>query len=384
MMLGALALVACSPSSDPVFTNGPDGSTAPAGDAATSFEAGTRDAIPIPDRGQVIIDQDAACATTTADATRLPVNILIVLDRSGSMNNTPASPTRWTAAVRGLQTLLGRLDDGVRVGLTMFPAPSGNADMASGYARPTVAVDALRTNRTRLMSALSSASPNGNTPMMCAMEGTRTYYDAFTMDGSRNVILITDGAPTQECTTATICFPNPLDIGAFIACQAAQERIASDAVRVSVARGARGTPPIRYFVAGTPSANDTFLSDLAFTGNSPREPGCQSASTCHYSLGDGTFEADLGRALDDIRGRAASCEFAVDADPSRVDPTRVNVDVSGGGASSVVPRDVDHNNGWDYSPGMRSVVLYGAACDRAMAGDAQVRIVFGCPTMTPG
>ena len=38
-----------------------------------------------------------------------------------------------------------------------------------------------------------------------------------------------------------------------------------------------------------------------------------------------------------------------------------------------------------YSPGMRSVVLHGPACDRVLAdGSALVRIVFGCPTITPG
>jgi len=380
-MLGVLALVACSPTEGPTFTTRQDASTVtPMTDGAITP---TRDAIPIPDRGTVVIAEDASCATTTADARRLPVNLLIVLDRSGSMSS--GMPSRWSSAVRGLQTLLMGLDDDVRVGLTMFPSTSGSADSAAGYTRPLVAVDALRTNRARLVSSLSSASPNGNTPMTCAMEGTRSYYEAFTSDGSRNVILITDGAPTQECTTASICFPNPLDIGAFIACQAEQERVASDAVRVSVARGARGAPPIRYFVAGTPSANNTFLSDLAFTGNSPREPGCQGLSTCHYSLGDGSFEADLARALDDIRGRATSCEFEVDADPSVVDPTRVNVDVSSGGMSSVIPRDVDHDNGWDYSAGMRSVILYGPACQRITSDKgAEVRIVFGCPTQTPG
>lgn len=380
-MLGALALVACSPSEGPTFTTQMDtGVVLITGDGGI---VPTRDAIPIPDRGQVVIAEDASCATTTADARRLPVNLLIVLDRSGSMNM--GMPSRWTSAVRGLQTLLMGLSDDVRVGLTMFPAPSGSADNAATYARPVVAVDALRTNRTRLMSVLSGASPNGNTPMNCAMEGSRTYYEGYMNDGTRNVILITDGAPTNECTMAPVCIPNPLDIGAFLACVMNQERIASDAVRVSVARGTRGTPPVRYFVAGTPSANNTFLSDLAFTGNTPREPGCQALSTCHYSLADGTFEADLGRALDDIRGRASSCEFEVNADPSRVDPTRVNVDVSTGGASSVIPRDVDHNNGWDYSAGMRSVILYGPACQRVLSDEgAQVRIVFGCPTMTPG
>ena len=373
-MVGALALVACSPAESPTFTTRADAS------AQLPSDGAVRDAIPIPDRGPMIISEDASCSTTTADARRLPVNLLIVLDRSGSMQESG----KWVAAQNGLRTLLGRLDGGIRVGLTMFPAPSGvgPADRAATYASPVVPIEALSANRSRLLSTLSNASPSGNTPMYCATEGSRNYYDAFTMDGSRNVILITDGAPTSECTTAPMCQLLPPDF----ACLLAQSSVASNEVRVSVARGARGTPPIRYFIAGTPDASDTFLSDLAFTGNTARTPDCQRTTSCHYRLETGSFEADLSRALDDIRGRAVSCEFAVDADPARVDPTRVNVNVTaGGGAATVVPRDVDHNNGWDYSPGMRSVVLHGPACDRVLADDgAQVRIVFGCPTITPG
>lgn len=386
MAVGVLALAACSPEGTPVFTGtNParmDASTPRPTDAAPSFEAATRDALTVVDRGVPVISEDASCSTTTADARRLPVNLLIVLDRSGSMNEGG----KWTAAVSGLRTLLGRLDGTIRVGLTMFPAPSGAgpADRVATYNAPNVPVEALSANRARLVSILSNTSPGGNTPMTCATEGARGYYGTFPMDGSRSVILITDGVPTEECTSAPPC--NPLDLLGFIACVGAQSRIASDAVRVSVARGARSTPPIRYFIAGTPEASDTFLSDLAFTGNTPRTPDCQRTTSCHYRLETGSFEADLTRALDEIRGRASSCEFAVDADPSRVDPARVNVNVTAsGGAAMLIPRDVDHNNGWDYSAGMRSVVLHGPACDRVLADDgAQVRIVFGCPTVTPG
>ena len=102
----------------------------------SSFPNINRDAaIPIPDRGLNTITPDAACATTTSDTRRVPVNLLIVLDRSGSMNNTPASPTRWASAVSALEGLLGGLDDDIRVGLTFFPSITGASDQPASYAK---------------------------------------------------------------------------------------------------------------------------------------------------------------------------------------------------------------------------------------------------------
>jgi hypothetical protein len=140
-------------------------------------------------------------------------------------------------------------------------------------------------------------------------------------------------------------------------------------------------------VAGTPEASDTFLSDVAVTGGSARSATCRASQSCHYSLRGSSFESDLTMAFNEIQGRALSCEFDINVDPSTIDPTRVNVNYQGTGdaTSRLVPRDVDHRDGWDYSAGMRSVVLYGATCDRVRTDPmARVRILFGCPTLTPG
>lgn len=339
-----------------------------------------RDAIPIRDNGSSVIQPDAACSTTTADARRLPLNLLILLDRSGSMGQGTARPTKWESAVAGISRLLMRLDDTARVGLTFFPTRSGTSTTAAAYSSPAVRIDPLSTTRRALLDALMSASPMGETPMACAAQGTNQYFGmGFPHDGSRNVILITDGAPTEECS-GVMC-------GLFdVSCLLNASRQAADAVRVAVAMGQRQTPPVRFFVAGTPDASNQFLSDLAVIGGTRRSADCTTRMDCHYSLGTSTFDADLNAALDDIRGRALTCEFTIETDPTRVDPTRVNVNVSiGAGAPTLIPRDVSHRDGWDYGEGMRTVVLHGPTCDRVRSdGAARVQILLGCPTATPG
>ncbi|MBL8600405.1 MAG: VWA domain-containing protein [Myxococcales bacterium] len=385
-LLGASATLGCA-SNEPVFsTSSPMDAGARDGFGAPISETGAlRDAIPLRDTGNVTLTPDSACATTTADAQRRPANILIVLDRSGSMSESAGNGmSKWAAATGGLRTLLGRLDNFTRVGLTFFPPTRGASDMASGYTTPAVPIAALSTNRTALLSALG-ASPSGNTPMACAIDGSKQYFQSFTQDGSRNIILITDGQPTNECTGQPLLPPCNL-LPPDLACLQRHDQAMQAAVSVQVALARMLTPSVRTFVAGTPEATDVFLSDLAFQGGSSRTPDCRNTRSCHYSLGAGTFEQDLARALDDIRGRAITCEFEVNADPSRVDPTRVNVSVETTGmAARTVPRDVNHQNGWDYSEGMRNIILHGPICD-AVRTDPQVRvqILFGCPTLTPG
>ena len=369
----------------PTFTTGTlDAGVVGASDAPVSP---LRDAIPIPDRGPMLLTPDAACMTNMLDGQRVPTNLMILLDRSGSMNNTdmrnPGTPTKWQAAVAGLTSLLNRLSDNARVGITFFPTQSAPSEAAS-YVTPAVPVAPLRTNRAALLSRLRGTTPGGNTPMVCGVTGVQRYFQDYTADGSRNVILITDGVPTEECTSGLpMCALFPPDI----ACIIARDPQIQNQVRVAVARAAMTTPPIKVYVAGTPEASDTFLSDLAVTGNTPRTPDCRASMSCHYRLQTASFEADLTMALQDIESRALTCEFQVDADPSRVDPDRVNVNVQGMGMSTprLLPRDVDHRDGWDYTEGRRSIVVYGPACNQIRT-DTQVRvqILFGCPTLTPG
>lgn len=380
-LLTTTALACSAQTGAPTFTTG--GTDAGATTAPQDGWSTLRDAIPIADRGPMLLNPDAACMTNTLDGRRVPSNILILLDRSGSMNNrgTGVTQTKWQAAVAGLSTLLTRLSDNTRVGITFFPS-ARNPSEAASYVTPAADIEPLGTNRAVLLTLLRNTSPTGNTPMVCGVNGAQRYFQDYRGDGTRNVILITDGVPTEECAQDI----PPCGLFDF-QCILNRDPQIQNQVRVAVARAAMATPPIRLYVAGTPEASDTFLSDLAVIGNTQRTPDCRASMSCHYRLQTASFEADLTMALQDIQSRSLTCEFQVDADPSRVDPDRVNVNVQGAGMSSprLLPRDVDHRDGWDYTEGRRSIMVYGSACDQ-IRNDAQVRvqILFGCPTLTPG
>ncbi len=359
-------------------------------DAAIPSEDGATvvpEAGPRPDRDPTVIAPDAGCATQNSPTTRAPMNLLIVLDRSGSMSECadgssrpPCELTKWAAAQQGLIRLLESLEDEARVGLMFFPAMS-NASSPDGYRTPVVPLgEPLGIARAGLISRIRGASPSGNTPMACAMPQAVAYLQGLMNNGSRNIMLITDGSPTDECS-GVVC--SPLDINCILnASNAAQGQILG-----AVARGARSTPPIRTFALGTPDAAPTFLSSVAVNGRTERGPGCEPRD-CHYTLGTASFMRDLNAALDSVRDRAATCEFELTVDPMRADPTLINVYYTpmSGGAGRFIPRDATRMNGWDYTPGGRSITFYGPLCDEVRMGraGASVQIVYGCPTITPG
>jgi hypothetical protein len=62
----------------------------------------------------------------------------------------------------------------------------------------------------------------------------------------------------------------------------------------------------------------------------------------------------------------------------------VNVDLTAGGTTTELVRDVTHSNGWDYTDGNTTITIFGASCDTVLYDNTSlVDIVFGCPTKTP-
>ncbi len=340
--------------------------------------------------GGTTINPDAACAAQDFATTRAPASLMLLVDRSNSMNDpTAAGVSRWVAAQRALARLVMRLPDETQVGLMFFPTDlvsvPAAGDSASNYARASVTVAPLAMNRAQLLSKIAMTPATGRTPMACAMPGAITQMRALSgiaASQARYVVMITDGLPTFDCTGHGRCDP------ADMACLADVERLATASVLRSVQAGVSAMPVVRAFTIGTPDASDAFLSSLATAAGTQRTPGC-GMTNCHYSIADANFERDLDAALDAIRGRTATCEYALQTiDPTMADPNLVNVRYTpASGGERVVPRDRTRTNGWDYSDGMRSIIFYGAVCEEiraADAGAARVQILYGCPTIIPG
>jgi hypothetical protein len=202
--------------------------------------------------------------------------------------------------------------------------------------------------------------------------------------GKKVVILITDGVPTDACSTT---------LGLTDDSTNACVLLAAGKLTEGTAKGG----PIETFVIGVgdfPSSSPTDF-DPAFLGNVAQVGGTgpakcnpsETASTsdlCYFEIDPSKSQTatDLQQkfetALDAIRGQVISCTFPLQSTGlGQLDPTLVNVEIDG----KVVPQNA--TSGWTYddptSP--TAIVLNGAACSTAKNDlTANVSILVGCAT----
>ncbi|NUP11908.1 MAG: VWA domain-containing protein [Polyangiaceae bacterium] len=232
------------------------------------------------------------CVSETLPATLLPSDVLIVQDRSQSMDGD-----KWTAAV---QAITGFADNaemvGLNVGLSFFPAANGDMCLTASYQDLPAPVDVLPPNAAVIKEALYAIEPYGGTPTRPALESGFDALRSFILDQDEPrrgvVILVTDGAPT-ECDDNT-----PYAIA----------QLAKQALEFQ--------PSIRTFAVGMEGADFDVLDDIA-------EAGGTDAS---FDVSDGVNA--FVDALDAIMERARACEYDLpvfDPDVGTVDYERVVV-----------------------------------------------------------
>lgn len=318
--------------------------------------------------------QDApVCAQTTVQASPLPLDVIFLLDRSGSM----AGP-KWNSATHAL---LDFIDQGfpapTQVGLSFLPfivnenvfgdQIGTNYDLCAYglYQSLVVPLGAVASQRGPLEAAIASAvTPTGfgfggETPLYAALEGSyfaATKNEDAHPDHQTIVVLMTDGGATT--------------------CPAYDTLSTSDDAMAALAASALRYNGVRTFTLALQGASPTFLSKLAAAGNGIElTPPSQT-------------EADYLTELDVVTRSALGCAFALPASPQgkMVDPTSVSVNVtSTTGDKTPIPRVADPTScaagmGF-YLDGATQpkVVLCPASCTALDAArGSRVDILLGC------
>ena len=276
---------------------------------------------------------------------RLPPDLLLVLDRSSSMNDspTPLMPmpgvTLWTETMGALDQVVRETQMGVNWGLYMFPT-GANCGVAAAPEAPVAPANAEKVVMTSRMLGPVPTGLTLGTPTSAAMNSATAYLRTVTTKNPKYIVLATDGRPTCP------------GFGA--------DEAAVTAVTMAAAAG------YKAYVIGIAINADAqlVLNNMAVAGGLPRN----DPTNKYYPV---TSRADLVTALKAITGQVSNCVFPLTKPPPV--PNNVKVTVSGAKVNE------DATNGWSYTAGNMAIQFNGTACEMVKTNAGSVQITFGCP-----
>jgi hypothetical protein len=327
----------------------------------------------------VQMDPLKGCATNTQPVTRLPVYLLFLADRSGSMDGTKWSSVQ--GAMKSVyQSIHDQMDQNEGVGLILFPC-DGTSESGPYPGAKDVFVNYVNDAQLMALNTRISAPTAGSTPTWEAMNGAYSELqnlvvaDPLPKNGKKVLVLMTDGQPNDSSKDY---------VG-----------LVSMNLALTPDKG-----PISTYVVGigdlgsSGDVDPTWLGPLAVAGGTAPS-GCDPmeqnnpAKMCHYQVQPGTksvaqLTQDFVNAFNHIRASASACELSLSTDSATADPTKINVVIDDGKGNITLVKQ-DSMNGWTYdNPAMPTkVILHGTACQQAIDNiTGQVEVVLGCKTQT--
>jgi hypothetical protein len=304
------------------------------------------------------------CAEVPQPLAKLPPDILIILDASGSMNddatntactNGCGATSKWAQMTPAINQVVSATDVTVNWGLKFFADTDATCGVGNNVAVgvATNTAGAVQTAIAGRTSANGGVTNGSRTPTRLAENAGTAYMRARTTPNPRFILLATDGLPN--------CAPGNSD-------SAADD--SAGAVTAVMDAASMGIPTFVVGIATGGGMADTTLSNMANAGGYPRPGGNPS----YYSV---SSTAEFVTVLQTLVGMATTCTFSVPTPPnSDTDTAHIGVMVNG----AELPRDPNHANGWDYTTaGMTAVQIYGSQCTAIMNGSVtDVKIVFKC------
>lgn len=309
----------------------------------------------------------------------VPVEVMIALDRSGSMQESG----RWEPSISALQRITAALQAKIRFGLTLFPDPDasrGNVsveqvlacdeavdpdqcvidlDEAAALAREcaagSVKVPVGPGIAAEIEAVLRAEMPQGGTPTSATLEALGKDFATSTNASdaespAKVVLLVTDGAPTCPAGKGAQTTQADLD-----ASDAAIEKLTALGVRTYVI-GYDTTGPGNEQLAET-------LDGFARRGG--------TGDMQHRPVED---EASLLATLEGITGEIASCSFTLDRVPERADFVLVRLDDE--------QLNLGDPNGWRQTSEL-TLELVGRACEQFRTGTHTLSAEVHCSVVGP-
>lgn len=335
---------------------------------------GAKTGLLIPDAGEEMDAAIAECPDVPVPLRRTEVETTLVVDGSGSMGFTwdglpggAGLPTRWSIVRDSLASVLPAFDDRMALGAKIFPDGPECEITGELDVRPHLgATD-------EVLALFDRWTPEGGTPAAQALRLTLRSLGASSMP--RVIVAVLDGAPncndepaappeTCVCTgPRRACLRPPPD---------GPRNCLDDVATLAVVREAyreRGIPVVVIGIDDpTRPELSEFLDQMAIEGGWPRPTG----SDRRFYVA--RRPEDLDAAFSEIAGLISRCVLIAER-PVPEDATAV-VRVGG----RVVPQDLDHEDGWDWTDrAAGALAFFGPSCDAVREGDVPVTLDLVCP-----
>lgn len=307
----------------------------------------------------------ANCGQQSMNTSKQAVDVLLVLDRSGSMgddiaqdckclsssnSSSAACPNmttckdRWSTVSSAVTATVTSTPD-IHWGLKLFSTPGGgdsgrirggNQCGVSNQVEVAVGANAA----SAIQQVIQATSPGNNTPTAAAIAAATAYLKTLNDPNNKVILLATDGEPN--------CGPGG----------ASNSDVDGTVAAITAAK----TGGFQVYVIGIgPSVGN--LDKFAVAGGTSKYFPATSAK-------------ELADALASISVTVASCSFMLTAVPPDANNVAVYLD------KSLLKQDP--SNGWGFGATSQAIVLNGEACNQIKSGKAStVQVLFGCPNTVP-
>ncbi len=306
-------------------------------------------------------------------ATLMPVapNIMLVLDKSGSMVANPAGfwdhdadpntakITRWNSLYDVVKLVVSDYNETINFGANLFPSTMAKQmyDATACPVNANVEIPVAPMNKDAILNGIPAPGDTtlkGGTPAAAGVAAALTHLKTLPADVPRAMILVTDGA--ANCATGVqppALFENyDMTLHTLVEQAFTVDNIPTYVVGIDTKNVVSDNSQ-----DGNPNATNTFekLNDVAVKGGKPKDDP-------NEKFYNAVNQIQLKAALDAIAADAISCTIPLTSEPGFPQSTKVFV----GDMEYKMVTDCATEDGWVYDNPMGpygAVILCGAACE---------------------